>query len=356
MSLLPSRAARAAAVIVIACIGGGIGAALYAAVGPSGTKTVVSDVTTVANTQPVVASNALSINEIYQRAYKGEVDIKLTTSNTGFGGGSAEGSGIVYNTNGDIVTNEHVIDGATANSITVTFWNGQSFKAQVVGSDPSTDLAVIKVSAPKSLLHPLMLADSSTIQIGDGVVAIGSPFGLTGSVTSGIVSALNRSINAPDNFTINHAIQTDAPINHGNSGGPLLNTLGQVIGVDAQIESESGASDGVGFAIPSNTVRTVASKLIAGLTVPHAYLGVRIDQNTQAVGALVASVLTGTPAAKAGLEKGDLITSLAGTTVTSDDDLAGVINSHKPGDTISVTYQRGGKTHTVSVKLTTRPA
>jgi putative serine protease PepD len=249
-----------------------------------------------------------------------------------------------------------VIAGASPGSIVVTFWDGQTFKAKVVGTDPSTDLAVIKVSAPKSLLRPLALADSSTVQIGDGVVAIGSPFGLTGSVTSGIVSGLDRSIDAPDNFSITHAIQTDAPINHGNSGGPLLNTVGQVIGVNAQIESNSGASDGVGFAIPSNTVHTVVPKLIAGLTVPHAYLGVGVDENTQDVGALVNNIEPGTPAAKAGLEKGDLITTMDGTKINSYDDLSRVINAHQPGDKITVTYQRNGKPHTVQVTLTTRPA
>ncbi len=362
MSLIPSRAARAAAVIVIACAGGGVGAALYASFGPNGTKTIVNDVTTSIPAQPVAATNGLSINEIYQRAYKGEVDIKLTTSTTntsgfGFGGTqteSAEGSGIVYDTHGDIVTNEHVVSGAT--SITVTFWNGQTYKAHVVGSDPSTDLAVIKVAAPASILHPLTLADSSAVKIGDGVVAIGSPYGLTGTVTNGIVSALNRTITSPDNFSINSVIQTDAPINHGNSGGPLLNALGQVIGINAQIESGSGASDGIGFAIPSNTVRSVASQLIAGLTVKHAYLGVSLNTSSQVAGALLAAVEPGTPAAKAGLEQGDVITAMAGTTITSGTDLSGAIDAHKPGETVSITYERGGKQHTVQVTLTARPA
>ncbi len=360
MSPIPSRAARAATAIVIACVGGGVGAALYAGFGPSGTKTVVNDVTTVDHAQTIAAANGMSVNDIYKSAYTGEVDITLTTStggsSFGFGGtqtATAEGSGIVYDTNGDIVTNQHVIDGAS--SIKVTFWNGQTYSAHLVGSDQSTDLAVIKVSAPRSLLHPITLADSSAVQIGDGVVAIGSPFGLEGSVTSGIISAVHRTISSPNGFSIDDAIQTDAPINHGNSGGPLLNTVGQVVGIDAQIESNSGASDGVGFAIPSNTVRTVASKLIAGLTVPHAYLGIELDENAQVAGALLTTVLKGTPAANAGLEKGDLITAMGGTTITSGDDLSSVINSHKPGDTISVTYERGGKKHTVQVKLTLRP-
>jgi putative serine protease PepD len=360
MSLIPSRTARAVTAIVIAGIGGVAGAALYAGFGPSGTKTVVSNVTTVDHAQTIAAANALSINGIYKSAYRGEVDIKLTTSTTnasGFGGtqtGSAEGSGVVYDTLGDIVTNQHVI--ADSTSIKVTFWNGQTYSAHVVGSDPSTDLAVIKVSAPKSLLHPITLADSSTVQVGDGVVAIGSPFGLEGSVTSGIVSGLNRTITSPDNYSISNSIQTDAPINHGNSGGPLLNAVGQMIGIDAQIESDSGASDGVGFAIPSNTVKSVASRLIAGLTVQHAYLGVGPDETSQVTGALLDSVNTGTPAAKAGLKAGDIITEMGGTAITSSDDLSGVINAHKPGDRISVTYERGGKKHTVTVTLTIRPA
>jgi putative serine protease PepD len=358
MSLIPNRAARAATVVVIACVGGGIGAALYAAVGPSGTTTVVDNVATGAQTQPIVDTKGLSVSQIYQSAYKGEVDIKLTsTSSSGFFGGTetstAEGSGIVYDTNGDIVTNEHVIDGA--NSIKVTFWNGQVFNAKVVASDASTDLAVIKVSAPKSMLFPLDFADSSAVHVGDGVVAIGSPFGLEGSVSSGIVSALNRSISSPNGFSIDNAIQTDAPINHGNSGGPLLNALGQVIGIDAQIESDSGASDGVGFAIPSDTVRSVATQLIAGLPVQLAYLGVGLDETTQLTGALVSNVQIDTPAAKAGLKKGDLVVSMAGTPIASYDDLSRVINDHKPGDTISITYVRNGKKHTVQAKLTIRP-
>src|SRR6185295_6200997 len=154
-------------------------------------------------------------------------------------------------------TNQHVVDGAQ--SISVRFANGKTYSAKVVGTDPSTDIAVIKVDAPASALRPLTLADSSAVEVGDGVIAIGSPFGLEQTVTTGIVSALHRQITAPNNFTIDNAIQTDAAINHGNSGGPLLDLNGKVIGVNSQIESDSGGSDGVGFAIPSNTVRSIAS-------------------------------------------------------------------------------------------------
>ena len=144
-------------------------------------------------------------------------------------------------------------------AITVTFWNGETHSATLVGSDASTDTAVIKVDAPASLLHPLTLGDSKAVEVGDGVVAIGSPFGLEETVTAGIVSALHRQMTAPNNFTIDDSIQTDAAINHGNSGGPLLNMQGQVIGITAQIESDSGGNDGVGFAVPSNTARAIAT-------------------------------------------------------------------------------------------------
>ncbi len=151
-----------------------------------------------------------------------------------------------------MITNQHVVDGAQ--SVSVRFANGKTYSAKVVGSDPSTDIAVIDVDAPASELKPIDLADSSAVEVGDGVIAIGSPFGLEQTVTSGIVSALHRQITAPNNFSIDDAIQTDAAINHGNSGGPLLDMDGQVIGVNSQIESDSGGNDGVGFAVPSNTV------------------------------------------------------------------------------------------------------
>ena len=189
-------------------------------------------------------------------------------------------------------------------SITVTFPNGKSYKGRLVGSDSSTDLAIVRVSAPSSELTPLQVGNSDAVQVGDPVVAIGSPFGLAGTVTSGIVSALHRSISAPNNFTIANSIQTDAPINHGNSGGPLLNGSAQVIGVNAQIQSDSGGNDGVGFAIPSNTVRSVAAQLIAGKSVAHAYLGVSVRDSSSPLGAELARIFPGTPAAKAGLKAG----------------------------------------------------
>jgi len=351
----------AAAAIGICLLGAGAGAGLYAAIGSDNTKTVVTQ--TIDQGQPVSASSGASVNSIYTRTYQGVVDIKTTSDNGGFspfgggGGGSsqAEGSGFVYDNRGDIITNEHVVDGA--NSITVQFWNGKTYKAKLVGSDSSTDLAVIRVSsAPSSILHPLSLGNSSNVKVGDAVIAIGSPFGLAETVTSGIVSALGRSMEAPNNYTIPNAIQTDAPINHGNSGGPLISMSGDVIGVNAQIQSDSGGSDGVGFAIPASTVSRVASQIVAGKTVEHAYLGIRVSGASLPLGAQIASVMQGQPAAKAGLRGGDVIIKLDDTVIKSADELSSVIDTKKPGDSLKVTYLRNGKQHTVTVTLATRPS
>src|SRR2546421_24242 len=342
--------------LAAACVGAGGGALAYASLSDNGgsTKTIVRQVT-VHDGQPVSNESGLSVNEIYRRSYQGVVQITVSSQQpSAFGDQAqqAEGSGFVYDSHGDIVTNQHVV--ANANSITVTFWNGKSVKAKLIGTDPSTDLAVIRVSAPSSLLHALSLGDSSAVQVGNGVVAIGSPFGLAETVTSGIVSALHRTIDSPNHFTISDSIQTDAAINHGNSGGPLLNQQGRVIGVNSQIHSLSGGNVGVGFAIPSNTVRSVVTQLIASGKAEHAYLGVSIDAT--AANARVAGVRPSTPAQRAGLKAGDVVTALGGKPVTTGDELASAIAAHKPGDTVSVTYTRGGKSHTVSVKLATRPS
>ena len=359
---MTSRAVlTAAAAVAIALAGAGAGAGIYSALGPTKTKTVVASTTTVDHSQPASEATGLSINAIYQRTYQGVVDIKVTSSGGfspfGGGGGSsqAEGSGFVYDQRGDIVTNQHVVDGA--NSISVQFWNGKTYKAKLVGSDSSTDLAIVRVAdAPASLLHALTLGDSSNVQVGDAVIAIGSPFGLSETVTSGIVSALHRSMDAPNDYTIPDSIQTDAPINHGNSGGPLIDAAGRVIGVNAQIQSDSGGSDGVGFAIPANTVSSVVSQIVAGKTVAHAYLGIKVSAPVSAQGAGVADVLPNTAASKAGLKVGDVIVKLGNKTISSPEDLSSVIDGAKPGDSLSVTYIRAGKQHTVTLKLGTRPS
>jgi putative serine protease PepD len=351
------RQTLVASLLAAACLGAGGGAVAYATL--SDGNTTVRQVT-VQRAQPIASSSApLSVNEIYRRAYRGAVEITVTTSSSSspFGGGGSEqqqaqGSGWVYDSDGRIVTNQHVVDGAT--SISVRFWNGKNYKATVVGTDLSTDLAVIKVDAPASELHPLTVGDSSKVLVGDGVVAIGSPFGLEETVTSGIVSALHRSIEARNNFTIQDSIQTDAAINHGNSGGPLLNNRGEVIGVNAQIRSDSGGNEGVGFSIPSNTVRSIAGQLISSGKAEHAYLGVSIDST--ATSARIAEVRPATPAKKAGLKGGDVVIEVDTTTINSGNDLTRAIDSHKPGDTVTLKYRRGGDVHSVDLTLASRPS
>jgi putative serine protease PepD len=341
-----------AAVAAGALIGAGGGVGTYAALSGH-SKTVVRQVT-VGDSQPAATTSGLSVNSIYKRTYRGVVDVKVRSQTSApFGGAqsqSAEGSGFVYDTDGHVITNQHVVDNST--SVRVTFWNGQTYNAIVVGTDPSTDLAVLKVDAPSSVLYPLTLGDSNKVQVGDNVVAIGSPFGLAETVTAGIVSALHRQMTSPNQFAIDDSIQTDAAINHGNSGGPLLGSQAQVIGVNAQIESDSGGSDGVGFAIPSNTIKSIATQLISSGKAEH--LGVELGDNGAT--ARVVSVRSSTPAAKAGFKAGDVIVSLGGAKISSADQLRSAISAHRPGDHVSVTYTRNGQKHTVSVTLASRPS
>jgi S1-C subfamily serine protease len=369
----------AAALVAAAGIGAG-GAATYAALSPADTRTVVRQVT-VEDSEPAASASPLSVNQIYRRAYKSVVEITVTAeaSESPFGAPRAQGqgSGFVYDRQGHVVTNQHVVQGAS--SVSVRLWNGQTYDAEVVGSDASTDLAVLDVDAPASVLTPLRLGDSSEVKVGDAVVAIGSPFGLEQTVTSGIVSALHRQMTAPNDFSINDSIQTDAAINHGNSGGPLLNSSGRVIGVNAQIESESGGNDGVGFAIPSNTVRSIVSQLVETGEVEHAYLGVGVQAIPASVadelglveGVALTEVRRDTPAARAGLRAasgsrlvdgqsyptgGDVVTALDGKEITSAEELQSVIDASKPGDTVSITFVRDGDSRTVPVQLASRPS
>src|SRR5438067_3926690 len=274
--------------------GAGAGAGSYAAFGTGGANTTTVVHETVAAGSPAASSTkAMSVNGVYRAARDGVVEITVTSpggsgsDNSPFpfgGSGSqrseAQGSGFIYDSSGHIITNDHVVANATA--ISVMFSDGSKYSAKVVGADPSTDLAVIKVNAPASKLHPLSLGDSSKLAVGDGVVAIGSPFGLDGTVTSGIVSALHREMTSPNHFAIDNSIQTDAAINHGNSGGPLLNSQGKVVGITSQIESNSGGNEGVGFAIPSSTVGSIAAQLISSGKAQHAFLGVVLRDSSQA--------------------------------------------------------------------------
>jgi len=339
-------------------IGSGAGAAIYAGTtGSSG-----SSPSTVVASVPAqqAATTTTGLVQLYKNVSPGVVDITVQTNDGGGGFGdqsaTAEGSGFVIDANGDIVTNQHVVAGSTG--ITVRFNDGSTAKGTLVGSDASTDLAVVKVNVDSSKLHPLTFGDSSTVQVGQQVAAIGSPFGLPESLTAGIVSALNRTITAPqpNNYSISGAIQTDAAINHGNSGGPLLNASGQVIGVNSQIESDGGGNEGVGFAIPSDTVKNVTDALIAGKTPQHAYLGVTVGDSTSGAGAAIESVKSGTPADSAGVKAGDVVTKIDGDAVDNADDLTAKISAHQPGDKVTLTVTRSGATKTIDVTLGTRPS
>jgi putative serine protease PepD len=337
---------------VAALAGAGAGAGAVALThGSSNNTPTASASPSVAN----VASASLSVGQIAKASIPSvvEVDATETASQSPFpgsaqGSGTAQGTGFIYDTKGDIVTNDHVISGSS--SVSVKLSDGSTYKATVVGSDPSTDLAVLHIDAPASKLVPLALADSSNVSIGDGVVAIGNPFGLDGSVTSGIVSALNREIVSPDDTPIEGAIQTDAAINHGNSGGPLLNLQGQVIGVTSQIQSDSGGNDGVGFAVPSNTVSSIASQLISTGKAQHALLGVSV-KTAASGGVTVSAVSAGSGAASAGLKAGDVIIAVNGTKVTTAEKLRAIIAGDKPGDKITLTITRNGSSQTLAATL-----
>jgi len=298
--------------------------------------------------------------------------------------GTASGSGIVVSADGTILTNWHVVENAV--KVTVSLEHGKTVNAQVVGKDPSNDLAVLHIPTEGLTLHPLTLGDSSKVQVGDPVLAIGNPFGLDRTLTTGVISALQRPITAPNGFTISNVLQTDAAINPGNSGGPLLDSSGRVIGINSQIETGGGGggSVGIGFAIPINTAKTELPQLEKGGTVRGAYLGLTsltIDESLAPLnlpvksGALVQSVQSGTPAQKAGIHGGtlsgqiggeqvavggDIIVGIDGKPISSSEGLGTAISTKKPGDTVSIELRRakgnGAYEHkTVKVTLAERP-
>ena len=293
-----------------------------------------------------------------------------------------EGSGFVWDKDGHIVTNNHVVDSATA--VLVIFPDGTEAPAEVLGADPNADLAVIRVDVPENLLVPVALGDSSAVSVGQMAVAIGNPFGLENTMTYGIISAVGRTISSgTSQFSIPEVIQTDAPINPGNSGGPLLDRLGEVIGINTQIVSDSGSNSGIGFAVPINIAKRVVPALIEDGRYAYPWMGISgqtlrpqvaeaMDLASDQRGALVSAISASGPAAKAGLRGGstevqiegiavpvggDVIIAIEGQSVESMDDLiAYLVDSTSPGDEVSLTILRGGNERTIQLTLGTRPA
>jgi putative serine protease PepD len=301
-----------------------------------------------------VAPDARSraVRQIYAATSRSVVQVRVSE-----GGASGSGTGFVIDSNGTIVTNAHVVSGAS--NVQVRFNDsGAGVDAEVLGSDLSSDLAVLRVDSSNTQnVKPLALADSDTVRVGDLAVAIGYPLGLDRTVTAGIISGVGRAIKAPNGFSIDKVIQTDAPINPGNSGGPLLDGAGRVIGVNSQIATASGGGGnvGIGFAVPANTVRTVVPRLEHGGTISRPYLGVSTLPSTNGSGALVADAVAGGPAEAGGVQIGDIIVKVAGKAVLAPEDISAAIESRRPGDDIPIEVQRAGSTQTLHVKLGTRP-
>jgi putative serine protease PepD len=353
--LLPIAALMAAGVI------GGIGGAgIYSAVqdDPAPAAASVTTTTTAAPTtsQPVAARTG-SAAAIYKRSIGSVVQVATqSTQQTPLGQqqGQATGSGFVWDDQGHVVTNQHVVDGAQ--SVTVRFEDGTVVTARVVGEDASTDVALLEVAPSTETPKALPIGSSTALQIGDPLFAIGSPFGLQGTLTTGVVSALNREIEAPNGFAIDGAIQTDAALNHGNSGGPLLDSRGSVVGMNSQIQSDSGGNVGVGYAVPVETISSVVEQLLASGTVKHAYLGVRLSDAPDGKGARIESVIAGAPAAGAGLRGGDVVVRVGDATVADGSDLRAAVSSSRPGDELKLRVVRNGTEQTVTATLVERPS
>jgi S1-C subfamily serine protease len=387
------RAAAAARNPLIAGIIGGLVVlligALLVATGVVGKeeKTTVVPTPVAGSVSGAEEGQGLTVNEIYKRDGPGVVFIRAEVTqqtDSPFGlpqeqRGTATGSGFVIDKDGHILTNAHVVEGAS--KVEVSFSDDKTVDARVLGRDESTDVAMLKVNASKSDLKPLTLGNSAKLEVGDAVVAIGNPFGLDRTVTTGIISALQRQLEAPNGFSIRNVIQTDAAINPGNSGGPLLDSAGRVIGINSQIATggSGGGSVGIGFAVPINTVKKVAAELKDKGKVDHAFLGITGVSITKSMsdnlnlptdsGVLVQQT-TG-PAKKAGVRGGDtqvsiggadvllggdVLTKVDGKPVKSMEDVIRAVDSKKPGDQMTLTLLRGKQQRTEDVTLGTRPA
>jgi len=382
-----------------AFLGGAVVAAFAAIAIAAGWIQADDGSSTVTVSQPLSAPVAAReggdsnlVNQIYRRDGQGVAFISAEIGGgepqglspfgepEGGGGGTATGSGFLIDTEGHIVTNNHVV--AEADKVEVKLGaSDKTYDAEVIGTDPATDVALLKVDAPADSLHPLALGDSSKVEVGEPVVAIGNPFGLDRTVTAGIVSAIQRQIEAPNGFSISHVIQTDAAINPGNSGGPLIDSQGRVIGINSQIQTGGGQGNvGIGFAVPINTAREVVEQLEENGKVEHAYLGISGGSITPDLakalklsveeGVLVNEVVKGGPADEAGLEGGDtsatiegarmrlggdIVTEVNGKRIGGMEDVINAVNAASPGEKMELTVDRDGDTKTIAVTLGVRP-
>ena len=366
----------------VAVLGGALALGAAALLGKLGSHTTIQQVSPLGGggvgniTLQAPTIGALTAEEIYKRDAPGVVQITATDASLG---AESQGSGFVIDKAGHIVTNFHVVRGAT--KVLVSFSSKDKLVSTVVGLDPSTDIAVLKIETHASALNPLELGNSDAVRVGDTVFAIGNPFGYVRTLTSGIVSAVQRQIVAPNSLTIDNAIQTDASINHGNSGGPLLDAAGRVIGVTSQIYAENSQQGniGIGFAIPVNTVRNIAAQIISTGKVAHAYLGVSTAPITQQLsklynlpssGLLIGTIDGNGPAKKAGLVGGttdvvvagesyslggDVIVAVDGAPVSAFEQLRDAIARKKPGDKIKLDVVRNGGKRSVTVTLGQAP-
>ena len=349
------RTGMAAALLAAGAIGGGAAVAGWELTDADAETTARPAASADIGTATLAATggSGLSVAEIYRRTSAGVVQVRATTSASGFApGGEATGSGFVIDGEGRVITNEHVVGGA--DSVTVVLPGGEERAAEVVGTDRSTDIALLDVTDDDGLT-PLTLGATSSLAVGDPVVAIGSPFGLQGTLTAGVVSGLDRQIEAPDGFTIDGVIQTDAALNSGNSGGPLLDGRGRVVGVNSQIESRTGGNVGIGYAVPVEVVRSVVSQLVEDGSVEHGYLGVQLSEPDGEAGVQLAQVVDGGPADEAGLRGGDRILSAAGEPVDSVTEVRGAVAERRPGAKLELRISRDGDEQTVVVELGERP-
>jgi putative serine protease PepD len=385
----PHRGRRRSGVAVVVGVtafvfgagGVGVGAAIFNGNGNTVTSSLASSPTTTVSPS-ALTTNPKTYAGIAAKLLPSVVSINVTSSNE-----ADTGSGVILQSDGYILTNNHVVAAAAngGGSTSVTFNDGTTARARIVGTDSLDDLAVIKVA--KNGLPPASLGDSSALQVGDPVVAIGSPLGLTGTVTSGIVSALNRPVQTQSesqpqqldpfgggsgstrtaNPTVIEAIQTDAAINPGNSGGALVDAAGQVVGINSAIATAGGSelgdsqsgNIGVGFAIPINQAKTIAGELIRSGHATHPLLGVSLLGQTTSAGidkAIVHAVTSGGPASKAGIKDGDVITGIDGLRTEGADAVIAAVRSHQPGQRVTVTFERGGSSHTVTATLATESA